>query len=76
MPDEKPVAEHIGFRCPPDLVALIKEQMVTTGKGKTDIIVGLMRLGAESDLSKLRDDYIKRDEFERRLGELEGKLLA
>jgi len=43
-------SEHIGFRCPDDLVAAIKSQAVETGRDKTTVIVEMLK-GALPSLS-------------------------
>ena len=33
------MSEHIGFRCPDDLVEAIKVQMEVSGKSRTEVLV-------------------------------------
>ncbi|MUG98914.1 hypothetical protein F7734_44125 [Scytonema sp. UIC 10036] len=42
--------EHIGFRCPKDLIAVIEEQKSATGRGRTEVIVEMLRSSMPSTL--------------------------
>jgi hypothetical protein len=51
---------HIGFRCPEDIIAAIKERSEASGKGRTDVLVEMLRASMPSmlvsDRSKLPQD--------------------
>jgi len=45
------MTEHIGFRCPDDILATIRERMETTGKGRTEILLEALRIGLDMPAS-------------------------
>jgi len=56
------MSEHIGFRCPDDLVTLVNQHKEATGKGKTEIIIDMLRFSLPSllisDRLKLPEDSV------------------
>lgn len=71
------MSQHIGFRCPDDLVEAIQNEIDNTGKDRTTIIIETMRRGFglpltdESELLKAELNSVKQ-----RLNTIEEKLAA
>ncbi|WP_166482692.1 GIY-YIG nuclease family protein [Scytonema sp. UIC 10036] len=56
------MSEHVGFRCPDDLIAVIQHQRDATGKGRTEVIVDMLRSSFPSilisDRAKLPNESV------------------
>ena len=73
--------EHIGFRCPANVVAAIKERMNETGMARTEIIVAALEkyLGLEEPDVKVEIETAiasLRKEFQQEIAELREKIAA
>lgn len=44
------MSEHIGFRCPGDVIAVIKGRMEASGKGRTEVLIEMLRSAMPSAL--------------------------
>lgn len=71
------MSQHIGFRCPDDLVDAIQKEIDATGKDRTTVIIEAMRRGFnlpmdnETEQLKAELNIVKQ-----RLNVIEGKLTA
>lgn len=63
------MSEHIGFRCPDDLVEAIKVQMEVSGKSRTEVLVDLLRSALPATRQATPDIDSRLSELEQRLSE-------
>jgi len=63
------MSEHIGFRCPDDLVEAIKVQMEVSGKSRTEVLVDLLRSALPATRQAIPDIDSRLSELEQRLSE-------
>jgi hypothetical protein len=63
------MSEHIGFRCPDDLVEAIKVQMEVSGKSRTEVLVDLLRVALPATRQAIPDIDSRLSELEQRLSE-------
>jgi len=73
----KHMTQHIGFRCPDDLIEAIQSEIGETGKDRTTVIIEALRRGfglpMADDTEQLKAEL---NAVKQRLSVVEGKLTA
>ncbi len=70
------MSEHIGFRCPDDVVAVINERIEATGKSRSEVIVDMLRAAGGVPEPTGIDPVVEHrlTEMEARLTQVESQL--